>query len=406
MYCRYGGHLSNNDERTQTRACTKLLTLQLKLYSDHLHYENMPKTVINSREQTVAMGHGPPYNAMASDANQYNAMKPSSTQNAMASDATYYYAMEHGSTYNAMAHGATISNAMEPSSKHQNAMAHGSPTYNAMRLGPNNFSKAITHQASSNSYYFTQPGTMPSYPVGCSVYQDMNMQSMYMPDHQVVSVASADSKQDIIMQNKASTTIAMPPHSPLPCTGANTIPLPITKYQNEPIPLPRRLLMNHSNINEKDETTNTAPSCSCTGLLSSSNLSKPQTDSTLLPNTMTLPQHPDTLPHQDDQHFSQHGPLLFNLLCYGTLIRFRTMFHIFSQHMLPLINPLRNGHGGLKPCFMIISQFVTRRMSKERHAKRDIQKDIQKLLMIMFLLFHLVMYHQMFVLIKEETINV
>ena len=122
------------------------------------------------------------------------------------------------------------------------------------------------------------------------------MPSMCMTDHQVVSVACANSKQDAIMQNKDSTTVAMLPHSPLPCTGANAIPLPTTKYQNKLIPLPRRSLMNYSNINEKDETPNAAPRRNCPGLLSSSNLSKTQTDSTLLQNTMTLPQY--------HQHFS------------------------------------------------------------------------------------------------------
>ena len=89
--------------------------------------------------------------------------------------------MEPSSTQNAMAHGATLSIAMEPSSNHQNAMAHGAPIYNAMGLGPttnnsnamglgpNNLSKAITHQASSNAYYYTQPGTMHSCLVGCQI---------------------------------------------------------------------------------------------------------------------------------------------------------------------------------------------------------------------------------------------
>ena len=305
MYCRYGGHLSNNDERTLPRGCTKLHLSPSKMYSDHLHYENMSQTVINSRDQTVAMELSSPYNAMASDANKYYAMEPSSTLS---------NAMEPSSTHNAMAPSAPIlSNAMEPSSNHQIAMAHGAPNYNAMGLGPNNqtamglfpnnLSKAITHQALSNAYYYSQPGTMPSCRVGCSFCQDANMQSMCMPDHQVVSVVCVNSKQDAIMQNKASTTVVMPSHSPLPCTGANAIPLPTTKYQNKPIPLPRRSLMNNSNINEKDETTNTVPSCSCPGLLSSSNLSKPQIDSTLIQNTMTLPQHHYTFPHYG-QHIS------------------------------------------------------------------------------------------------------
>ena len=190
----------------------------------------MPKTVINSRDQIVAMELSSPYNAMASDANKYYAMEPSSTLS---------NAMEPSSTHNAMAPSASIlSNAMEPSSNHQIAMAHGAPNYNAMGLGPNNLSKAITHQASSNAYYYTQPGTMPSCRVGCSFCQDVNMQSMGMPDHQVVSVVCVNSKQDAIMQNKASTTVAMPPHSPLPSTGAKTIPLPTSKCQNKPIPLP------------------------------------------------------------------------------------------------------------------------------------------------------------------------
>ena len=182
MYCRYGGHLSNNDERTLSRGCTKLHLSQSKMYSDHLHYENMSQTVINSRDQTVAMELSSPYNAMASDANKYYAMEPSST---------FSNAMEPSSTHNAMAPRAPIlSNAMEPSSNHQIAMAHGAPIYNAMGLGPNNqnamglgpttnfnamglgpnnLSKAITHQASSNAYYYTQPGTMHSCLVGCQI---------------------------------------------------------------------------------------------------------------------------------------------------------------------------------------------------------------------------------------------
>ena len=107
-------------------------------------------------------------------------------------------------TQHAMAHGATYYQAMELSSS-QHAMAHGAPFYfSAIRLDPNYLSKATTSQASSNAYYFTQHGTRPSQScVNVRFHQDTNM---CMPDHQLVSVAYDDTYQDVIMQNKASTT--------------------------------------------------------------------------------------------------------------------------------------------------------------------------------------------------------
>ena len=68
----------------------------------------------------------------------------------------------------------------------------------------------------------TLPSMEPGLPsLGeCSFYQDTHMQSMCMPDHQLVLVAYDDTDQDVIMQNKASANVAMSQHSPLACTGA------------------------------------------------------------------------------------------------------------------------------------------------------------------------------------------